>query len=77
MRAGEGVLGELHRNREVMGRVRGNVGIVSSAADEARKIIRSMSRREVRTKIAVAIFAVVLLAIIIGLIVWIVKSKNK
>jgi hypothetical protein len=35
-----------------------------------------MSRREVRTKIALGVFAVVLISIIIGLIVWIVKSKQ-
>jgi hypothetical protein len=35
-----------------------------------------MSRREVRTKIMLGVFAVVLVSIIIGLIVWIVKSKN-
>jgi hypothetical protein len=37
---GEGVMGELHRNRETMVRVRGNVGVVSGALDEARKLLR-------------------------------------
>lgn len=36
-----------------------------------------MARREVRTKIMLGVFAVVLVSIIIGLIVWIVKSKNE
>jgi flagellar basal body-associated protein FliL len=35
-----------------------------------------MAKREVRTKIALGVFAVVLVGIIIGMIVWIVKSKN-
>jgi hypothetical protein len=35
-----------------------------------------MSKREIQNKIAVAVFALVMLGIIIGLIVWIVQSKN-
>lgn len=73
-RAGEGIVSELGRNRETLTRIRGNVGIVSGTLDEARRILRSMGRREVRTKIAVALFAVILLAIIIGLIVWLNKK---
>lgn len=73
---GEGIMGELHRNRETMVRARGNVGLVSGTLDEARRILRSMARREVRTKIALGVFAVVLVAIIIGLVVWIVKAKQ-
>ncbi len=38
---GEGIMGELHRNRETMLRVRGNVGVVSGTLDEARRILRS------------------------------------
>jgi Snare region anchored in the vesicle membrane C-terminus len=38
---GEGIMGELHRNRETMMRVRGNVGVVSGTLDEARRILRS------------------------------------
>ena len=33
-----------------------------------------MGRREVRTKVAVAIFAILMIAIIIGLIVWMNKK---
>ena len=43
---------------------------------EARRILRSMARREVRTKVALGIFAVVLVGIIIGLIVWLVKREQ-
>lgn len=39
--AGEGTLGELHRNRETLMRVQGNTGIVSGTLDEARRILRS------------------------------------
>ena len=72
--AGENIVSELGRNRETLGRIRGNVGVVSGTLDEARRILRSMGRREVRTKIAVALFAVILLAIIIGLVVWMNKK---
>ena len=69
-------MGELARNRESLVRVRGNVGVVSGTLDEARRILRSMARREVRTKVALGIFAVVLVGIIIGLIVWLVKREQ-
>ena len=69
-------MGELGRNRETMMAIRGKVGTVSGALDEARRILRSMSRREVRTKVAVGIFAVLMIAIIIGLIVWVTKGKG-
>jgi len=36
-----------------------------------------MSRREMRTKVALGVFAVVLVGIIIGVIVWVVQNKNK
>ena len=65
---GEGIMGELHRNRETMTRVRGNVGVVSGALDEARKLLRGMMKREARTRVALGIFAVVLVAVIIGMI---------
>jgi hypothetical protein len=38
---GEGIMGELHRNRETMLRTRANVGVVSGTMDEARRILRS------------------------------------
>lgn len=38
---GEGIMGELHRNRETLTRARGNVGVVGSTLDEARRILRS------------------------------------
>jgi len=69
-RVGEGITAELSRNRDTLGRIRGNVGEVSGALDQARRILRSMGRREVRTKIAVAVFAVCMLAIIGGMIYW-------
>jgi hypothetical protein len=65
---GEGIMGELHRNRETMVRVRGNVGVVSGALDEARKLLRGMMKREARTRVALGIFAVVIVAVIIGMI---------
>lgn len=72
---GTGIMGELARNRETLGRIRGNVGVVSGTMDEARRIIRGMAKREVRNKIALGVFAVVLIGIIIGMIVWIVQKK--
>ena len=73
---GEGIMGELHRNRETMVRVRGNVGVVSGALDEARKLLRGMMQREVRTRVALGIFAVVLLGVIIGMIAWLVNRNS-
>lgn len=74
--AAEGITGELQRNRETLTRIRGNVGVVSGSLDQARRILRSMSRREVRTKIAVAVFAVCMLAIIGGMIYWVSQKKD-
>ena len=76
MNVGEGIMGELHRNRETMVRVRGNVGVVSGALDEARKLLRGMMQREVRTRIALGVFAVVLVAVIIGMIAWMVNRNS-
>lgn len=67
---------ELGRNRETLNRVRSNVGVVSSTMDEARRIIRSMTKREMRTRICVAFFALLLLGMIVGLIVYF-TQRNK
>lgn len=61
---GAGVMSELDRNRETLQRVRSNVGEVSGTLDTARRLLRGMSRREVQNKIAVAVFALVMLGII-------------
>jgi Vesicle transport v-SNARE protein N-terminus/Snare region anchored in the vesicle membrane C-terminus len=74
---GEGIVTELGRNRETLTRIRGNAGVVGGTLDEARRIIRSMSKREVRTKIAVGVFAIAMLAIIGSLIYWVVKVCNR
>ena len=74
--AAEGITGELQRNRETLTRIRGNVGVVSGSLDQARRILRSMSRREVRTKIAVVVFAICMLAIIGGMIYWVSQKKD-
>ena len=63
---GAGVMSELDRNRETLQRVRSNVGEVSGTLDTARRLLRGMSRREVQNKIAVAVFALVMLGIIGG-----------
>lgn len=73
---GEGIMTELQRNRETMVRVRGNVGEINGVMDQARVILRSMARREVRTKLMLGCFVFVVLSIIIGMIVWIVKAKQ-
>lgn len=70
-------MSELARNRETLTRIQGNVGTVSGTLDQARAILRSMTRREVRTRIALGVFVVVLLSVIIGLIVWIVQNQQK
>lgn len=74
--AGEGILSNLDENRNTLTRIRGNVGVVSGSLDEARRILRSMGRREVRTKLAIGIFALVMIAIIIGLVVWVSKKGD-
>jgi flagellar biosynthesis/type III secretory pathway M-ring protein FliF/YscJ len=69
-------MSELDRNRTTLMRIHGNAGVVSGTLDEARRILRSMGRREVRTKVAVGVFAVLMIAIIIGLIVWVTKKDQ-
>lgn len=49
---------------------------MSGSLDQARRILRSMSARELRTKIAVAVFAIAMLAIIGGMIYY-VSNKNR
>lgn len=73
--AGEGITSELQRNRDVLMRVRNNTGVVSGSLDQARRILRSMNARELRTKIAVGFFAIAMLAIIGGMIYY-VSNKN-
>ena len=66
---GGGIMGELDRNRETLQRVRGNVGEVSGTLDTARRILRGMSRREVQNKVAVVVFALVMMGII-GVVIY-------
>jgi vesicle transport through interaction with t-SNAREs protein 1 len=61
---GAGIMTELDRNRETLQRVRGNVGEVSGTLDTARRILRGMNRREIQNKVAVAVFAIVMVGII-------------
>jgi chromosome segregation ATPase len=75
LEVGTGIMSELDRNREVLQRVRGNVGEVSGTLDTARTILRSMNRREIQNKIAVWVFAFVMIGII-GVLIWYV-NKNK
>jgi hypothetical protein len=75
-RAGHGITNELSRNHEILFRIHSKAGDVSGTLDEARRILRSMGRREVRTKVVVGVFAVLIIAIIIGLIVWVAKKDQ-
>lgn len=74
---GGGIMEELQRNRETLSRVRGNVGEVSGTLDVARRILRSMSKREVQNKIAVGVFAFVMIGIIAIVIYFIQKNKSE
>lgn len=71
---GAGIMSELDRNRETLQRVRSNVGEVSGTLDTARRILRGMSRREVQNKIAVGVFAVVMIGII-ALVIYAIQKK--
>jgi hypothetical protein len=73
---GSGIMSELDRNRETLQRVRGNVGEVSGTLDTARRILRGMSRREIQNKVAVAVFAVVMVGII-AVTIWYVNKKKQ
>lgn len=48
---------------------------MSSTLDTARRILRGMSRREVQNKIAVGVFAIVMLGII-GTVIWVITKKG-
>jgi hypothetical protein len=74
---GGGIMEELNRNRETLNRVRGNVGEVSGTLDVARRILRSMAKREVQNKIAVGVFAFVMIGIISLVIYFVVKNKQE
>lgn len=54
------ITGELQRNRETMENISSNVRSVSSLTDHAKRIIHSMSKREMYQKMAVLAVAVIL-----------------
>ena len=47
---------------------------MSGVLDTARRILRGMSRREIQNKVAVGVFAVVMVGII-ALVIWYVSRK--
>jgi hypothetical protein len=55
-------------------RDRQQVGEVSGVLDTARRILGRMSRREIQNKVAVGVFAVVMVGII-GLVIWYINKK--
>ena len=50
------------------------VGLVSGMTDQARRVLRSMTRREVRIKIFLAFF-ILLMLVLIGVIIYFVFIK--
>lgn len=56
-------------------RDRQQVGEVSGVLDTARRILGRMSRREIQNKVAVGVFAVVMVGII-GLVIWYIRNKK-
>jgi hypothetical protein len=56
-------------------RDRQQVGEVSGVLDTARRILGRMSRREIQNKVAVGVFAVVMVGII-GLVIWYIQNKK-
>jgi len=64
LEVGVGVVSELDRNRETLNRVRGNAGEVGGQLDVARRILRGMNKRELQNKIALVVFALVMIGII-------------
>lgn len=63
------VTSELDRNRSTLENARRKVGEVTTTTDYARRILRSMGQREVRYKIFLAIFIIVVL-VLIGVVVY-------
>jgi chromosome segregation ATPase len=76
LEVGVGVVSELDRNRETLNRVRGNAGEVGGQLDVARRILRGMNKRELQNKIAVVIFAIVMIGIIGVVIYYMTKPKD-
>jgi DNA repair exonuclease SbcCD ATPase subunit len=72
---GVGIVSELDRNHETLNRVRGNAGEVGSQLDVARRILRGMNRRELQNKIAVIVFALVMIGIISVVIYYVTRPK--
>mmetsp|Transcript_46870 Transcript_46870/g.94545 ORF Transcript_46870/g.94545 Transcript_46870/m.94545 type:complete len:121 (-) Transcript_46870:255-617(-) len=55
---------ELNRNREKIEGISSRVGAVSNLADQARRTIRGMSKREIQTKIMLWIVALLLMGVV-------------
>lgn len=77
LEVGVGIVTELDRNRETLNRVRNNAGEVGSQLDVARRILRGMNKRELQNKIAVVVFALVMIGIIAVVIYYMTKPKQQ
>jgi len=77
LEVGVGIVTELDRNRETLNRVRNNAGEVGSQLDVARRILRGMNKRELQNKIAVVVFALVMIGIIDVVIYYMTKPKQQ
>eukprot|EP01138_Halocafeteria_seosinensis_P000798 gb/GECG01000819.1/.p1 GENE.gb/GECG01000819.1/~~gb/GECG01000819.1/.p1 ORF type:complete len:145 (+),score=18.10 gb/GECG01000819.1/:1-435(+) len=65
---------ELHRNRQTIHSIRSKVGEENSMLDNARRVLRSMTRREHRFKLLLALFIIVLIVIIAVIIYFATKG---
>ena len=63
-----GISEQLHRDRQVISGIRDNTAEVGGFMDQARRIVRSMSRRECQQRCLMAFFALFLIAAIIVIV---------
>lgn len=69
------VVSELGRNRETLESARRKVRDVSSTTDVARRVLRSMTTRELRFKLMMALFVLIVLALI-GVVIYFAFFNN-
>jgi hypothetical protein len=70
---GINTLSELATNRGTLNKIRESVASTDTTLDSARGVLRKMTLRENRVRVAMIIFAIVMIALIIGVSIYIYK----